>query len=110
MVRKRGRKITWVMGMMVFVCLVFMLSLSSVDAKEVKGMAYNANASMADNLKTMVGKPVNITLQSGATFSGILKTVGTHLVHLEKLSGKEYYDALIRLEDISAIDARFREP
>lgn len=75
----------------------------------IKGINYNINASMVDNLKSLTGKKVNITLNSGKTFGGIVKKVGDHLVHLEKINGKDYFDALIVIEDISAIDAKFRE-
>jgi len=75
----------------------------------IKGISYNVNASLTDNLKSFTGKKVNITLNSGKTFGGIVKKVGDQLVHLEKINGKDYFDALIRIEDISALDARFRE-
>jgi hypothetical protein len=39
----------------------------------------------------------------------LVKGVGDHLVHLEKLAGKEHFDALIRIDRIDAIDARFRQ-
>ena len=73
----------------------------------VEGMSYNVNSSMADNLKPLIGNKVYVTLNSGKTFIGFVKEVGNHLMHLEKLQGKDYFDALIRIEDISAIDARF---
>ena len=79
---------------------------SKVEA--IKGMSYNVNSSMADNLKSLVGKKVSVTIDSGKTFTGFVKEVGEHMLHLEKLVGKDYYDALIRIEDISAIEAMFR--
>jgi hypothetical protein len=30
-------------------------------------------------------------------------------MHLEKLDGKDYFDALLRIDNISAIDTRFRD-
>jgi len=75
----------------------------------VEGASYNINASLTDNLKTFISKKVYITLDSGKIFSGIVKAIGNHLIHLEKLDGKEYFDALIRIENISAIDSRFRK-
>jgi hypothetical protein len=82
----------------------------SAEAKVVaiEGISYNVNSSLADNLKSLIGKNVNIILDSGNNLSGIVKKVGNHLLHLEKLDKKEYFDALIRIEDISAIDTRFR--
>ena len=92
--------------------LCFMLP-ADVDADSkvvaIEGMSYNVDSSLADNLKSLAGKNVYVTLDSGKTLSGIVKAVGNHLIHLEKLDGKEYFDALIRIENISAIDAKFRD-
>jgi len=83
---------------------------TEVEAKTVviEGMSYNVNSSLADNLKSLVGKTVYVTLDSGKIFTGLVKEVGNNLIHLEKLEGKDFFDALIRIENISAIDARFR--
>jgi hypothetical protein len=75
----------------------------------IEGIGYNVNSSMADNLKLFVGKVVYISLDSGKTFTGIVKAVGDHLVHIEKLEGKEHFDALISMQSIRAIDTRFRD-
>jgi len=92
--------------------LCFMLP-TDVGAKSkvvaIEGMSYNVDSSLTDNLKSLSGKKVYVTLDSGKILSGSVKNVGNHLIHLEKLSGKEYFDALIRIEDISAIDAKFRD-
>jgi hypothetical protein len=89
----------------------FLTLVKVVDAEPkvvaVEGMSYNVNSSMADNLKSLIGKNVYVTLNSGKTFIGFVKEVGNHLMHLEKLQGKDYFDALICIEDISAIDTRF---
>jgi hypothetical protein len=79
------------------------------QAVAVEGATYNVDASMGDNLKAFTGKKVNVTLDSGVIIVGLVKGVGDHLVHLEKLAGKEYFDALIRIDRIDAIDARFRQ-
>ncbi|MFO7560022.1 MAG: hypothetical protein R6X10_14400 [Desulfobacterales bacterium] len=92
--------------------LCFMLPASAdADSKvaAIEGMSYNVNLSFADNLKSLTGKRVYVTLDSGKTLSGMVKAVGNHLIHLEKLDGKEYFDALIRMDNISAIDVRFRD-
>jgi hypothetical protein len=96
-----------------FLCLVTILFLPiQAEAKSnvvgVERVNYKINYSLANNLKSLVGKKVSVTLDSGKAFSGLIKEVGDHLIHLEKLDSKEYFDALIRIEDISAIDTRFR--
>lgn len=75
----------------------------------IEGISYNVNFSLADNLKSLIGTKISVTLDSGKTFTGLVKEVGNHLIHLEKLDAKEYFDALLRIEKISAIDVRFRK-
>ena len=96
----------------IFYVAVFMLpAVAEANTKVVaiEGISYNVNSSLADNLKSLIGKKVYVTLNSGKTFTGFVKEVGNHLMHLEKLDGKDYFDALLRIEDISAIDTRFRD-
>ena len=95
-----------------FIVTIFAPSLeASAETKvfAIEGIRYNVNFSLQDNLKSLLGKKIYVTLSSGKTFAGFVKEVGDHLVHLEKLDGKSYFDALIRIEDISAIDTKFRD-
>ena len=75
----------------------------------VEGAKFDALSTMKDNLRMFIGKDVVIHLRSGKSLQGYVKTVGDHLIHIEKLSGKDFYDALIRIEDITAMEAKFRE-
>ncbi|MCP3953948.1 MAG: hypothetical protein GY697_17285 [Desulfobacterales bacterium] len=99
----------------VIVVLGLILSLPAVASAAkpkivaVQGVSYNVNAPIVTNLKALNGKRVYVTLNSGKVFTGLVKEVGEHLVHIEKLVGKEYFDALIRIEDIGAIDTMFRK-
>ena len=84
-------------------------ALAAQQLVPVEGADYNVGASLTDNLKAFIGKKVYLTLDSGSIFAGSVKAVGDHLIHLEKLEGKEYFDALVRIDSISAIDTRFRQ-
>ncbi len=75
----------------------------------VDGAKFDPSSTIKDNLKIYTGKDVVIHLRSGKSLQGYVKAVGDHLIHIEKLSGKDFYDALIRIEDITAIEAKFRE-
>lgn len=86
--------------------LFFTVTAASVFADEPK--AFNTGASMADNLKMSAGKTVAVHLRSGEALTGIVESVGANFLHLSQLSGKAFYDALIRIEDISAVDKRVR--
>lgn len=74
----------------------------------VEGSKFDTSLSLIDNLKSYTGKNVFVHLKSGKTLQGYVKAVGNNLVHLKKLAGKDFYDALIRIEEINAIEAKFR--
>lgn len=91
---------------------VFLLpgrAMARAKVVDLPGMAYNTDASLQDNLAPLTGKFIFVTLDSGKTYAGWVKKVGRHFLHLEKLQRKDFYDALIRIEDISAIEAKFRD-
>jgi hypothetical protein len=64
---------------------------------------------LRDSLKAKVGAQVALQLIGGQDVSGKVVEVGDHAVRLSELTGKEFYDALIRLEHISAIVIRTRD-
>jgi small nuclear ribonucleoprotein (snRNP)-like protein len=105
-------KKTGMLGLMAVVAIMMMVAGAiDVGAKTVpiEGVSYNVKTSLADNLKTLVGKRVYVTLDSGTTFIGTVKEVGDHLLHLEKLDRKDYFDALIQIKNIIALDTKFRD-
>ncbi len=85
---------------------------AEVEAKPqvvaVEGVSYNVNTTLKDNLGLLVGKRVEIAIDSGQSFTGSVKKVGNSSVHLEKLEGKSYFDALVQIKSITAISTRFR--
>jgi len=100
------------MRLVVLTGLVLLVLPTLVSAEQnvvaVEGVNFTMNAPMSHNLRSFIGKTIHITLDSGQVIGGIVKDVGDEMLHLEKLVGKEYYDSLIRIEDISAFNSRFR--
>lgn len=76
---------------------------------DLEGVKFDLSVPLADNIKAFVGKDLIVHLNSGKTVQGYVKSVGNGLLHLEKLAGRDFYDALIKIEDISAIECKFRE-
>lgn len=112
--RKKGKFLGFVGLTMATIFFAFFFTFSieanaAAKTKAIEGMSYNVNASLEENLKTLIGKRAHITTDSGTKFMGTVKAVGNHLLHLEKLDRKDFFDALIRIEDISAVDAKFRD-
>ena len=78
-------------------------------AAEEKKLEVRSGDSMGDLLSGLVGSSVDLTLRSGTALSGKLAAVHQHLVVLASLRGKEFYDAVIRIEDVSAVTIRMRD-
>ena len=108
------RKVNFALMVVMVVIMCWGVSFFSPSQSEaritnIEGAKFDTSISMADNLKGFIGKHVYLHLKSGITLQGYLKAVGKNLIHLEKLAGKDFYDALIRIEEISAVEAQFRE-
>lgn len=58
---------------------------------------------MPVSLERYIGKKVALRLSSGEELSGTLRAVGQHGVHLAELQGREFFDALIRTDQIAAV-------
>jgi hypothetical protein len=59
-------------------------------------------------LKSRVGKTVTLHLASGTSISGSIGEVRDHEVILKSLSGREFSDALVRIDVIEAVETRAR--
>jgi hypothetical protein len=80
-------------------------------AAETPGAAaqLNVDISLDANLAALKGKMITVTLSSGQSISGVVHDVKNGLLHLEKLSQKEFYDAIIVVSKISAFEVRDRQ-
>jgi hypothetical protein len=85
-------------------------SSAYADQTSADTPALSVGASMSENLKGLSGKRVTLYLIGGTTLTGTIKAIGDHFVHLEKLDGKDYFDALVTVDRINAIDTRVRTP
>ena len=59
-------------------------------------------------LQRQQGKAVILKLDSGDDVGGKVRLVGDHVVHLEQLTGQEFYDAVVDLEEVAAVILRAR--
>jgi small nuclear ribonucleoprotein (snRNP)-like protein len=88
--------------------LAFCFMASQVVAQEAK-FELNAGAGVKEILKDQVGKRVSVRLDAGEEMEGTVTKVGDQLVHISKLSKRDFYDAVIRIDKISAIIIRARD-
>ncbi len=83
---------------------------AAIKTERVAGVDYNVGHTLAQNLKSLSGKRVTVHLLSGDTLTGSVKAVNDQLLHLEKLERKDFFDALIRIRDVAAVEVRFLKP
>ncbi len=93
--------------------IVTLLALGLFAASPVIAIAqekpvFNPSISVKDNLSANVGKRVSLMISAGEAVEGTIEKVGDHFVLISKLSGKDFYDALVRIDDVKAIVFRAR--
>jgi small nuclear ribonucleoprotein (snRNP)-like protein len=88
----------------VVICLGFSQNLLAQEMK----FELNKGYGMKEILASYEGKRVAIRLDGGEELEGVVTTVGDQLVHVAKLSKRDFYDAVIRIEKINAIIFRAR--
>ena len=64
---------------------------------------------IAEALKARVGKPVMLHLASGTQIGGTIAEVRDHAVVVKGITGREFFDALVNLDDVAAVEVRARE-
>ena len=79
-----------------------------VLADEIK-LELKAASSMKDMLTEMTGKRAALRLVSGEELEGTVSVVGNSLVQISRITGKEFYDAVVSIDKISALRVRVRE-
>ncbi len=70
------------------------------------GLAPTPGDSIQTVLKRQVGNKVELRLESGSSIAGKVESVGESTVFLSNLAGAEFYEAIVVLDDISAVVAR----
>ncbi len=74
-------------------------------AEEVK-IDVKAENPVQSTLETLIGKDVTLKLRSGQEVAGKVSEVGKTAVHVSQLKGMEFFDAVVRVDDISAVVMR----
>ncbi len=83
--------------------------LALVVTAHAEGEASFPAGGIPETLKARVGKAVTLHLASGTSISGTVGELRDHEVVVKGLSGREFSDALIRIDVIEAVEIRARE-
>jgi len=84
---------------------------ASATGQEGAAAVLNASQTVRDNLVRLQqgGKRVELTLKNGKSYAGKLGAVGDHAVVVTEITGREFFDAYVVLDDISAVEVRARD-
>jgi hypothetical protein len=87
-------------------CAAPVVGPPAVPAQDA-ALEVNADA-MKVNLERQVGKRVRLRLVSGQDVEGTVVAVGTAAVQIGRLAGMDFFDAVVRLDQIAAVVVRVR--
>src|SRR5438046_961432 len=94
--------------------LIAAVALATCVAAPSLAVAQDARLELkdGDSLRTVlerhVGKRVSLVMGSGPELTGVVVKVGANVVHLGELQGREFFDAAVSLDRISAVVVRAR--
>ena len=91
-------------AVMAVMCMLF---VGGAFADENK-FELNESYGIKDVLNSYMGKRVSVKTETGETLEGTVTKVGSHLVHISKLSGKDFYDAIVVIDKINSVIIRVR--
>jgi len=93
----------YVMSALVMTLCWTMTSIPVVFADEAGYELKSPAATIKDILLEQTGKRVIVRLETGENLEGTVTKVGENVVHIAKVSGRDFYDAVVRIDRISAV-------
>ena len=81
---------------------------ASISHAEEMQLDVNSPDAIRHALEQQIGKRAKVKLISGQDLEGKVTRVGTHVVVIGELAGLEFYDAIIRTEQIAAVVIKTR--
>jgi hypothetical protein len=85
--------------------IVAIMALATTTFAEDK-IGLNTTDTVVSVLKRQSGQRVEIRMKSGEKLAGKVENFTDKAVHLSALTGQEFYDAVVALDDISAVIIR----
>jgi hypothetical protein len=83
-------------------------AVSAADTESKENAKFNVGTTMVSNLASLTGKTITVTLSSGQTFTGVVSDAKDNLLYLTRITQREFYDALIAIDHISAIEMKVK--
>ena len=100
-------KVNRIVPAVMLVVGLMVISAPIASAEEVK-YDLKPGTTMKTLLTDSIGKRVALRLESGEEIEGTVTVVGERLVHISKLSKRDFFDAFVSIDRISAVIVRVR--
>ena len=85
------------------------VSLATQAAERREKYQIRATDNLRTSLEQEIDLPVRLHLQPGSEIGGIVTKVGNGVVQISELNGQEVYDAVVNIDDISAVLMKVRK-
>ncbi|HEX9742571.1 MAG TPA: hypothetical protein VGA17_07245 [Nitrospiraceae bacterium] len=79
-----------------------------MSAQNANDLDLNSPESIHIILERHLGQRVTVNLVGGGELQGAVSKVGTTSLYITELTGREFFDAVVRLDHISAVVAKMR--
>jgi hypothetical protein len=89
--------------------LFFSLFVCLLTISFAQGLDIQPNDSMQTVLQHQVGQSVELRMRSGEKIGGKLEKVNEKVAHLTQLTGAEYFEAAVAVDDIAAVVVRAKK-
>lgn len=80
---------------------------SAAHAQDAK-LEIRSSDTVRTVLARLLGKRVGVVLTTGPELAGVVVSVGDKVVHLSALTGRDFFDAVVSLDQIGAVVIRVR--
>lgn len=101
-------RIKKIFALCLIVSACFLIFTNLLLAAEESKYNLKTSSDVKDILKEHTGKSVYVRMESGEEVFGIVAKVGDHLVQISEITGREFYDALIRIDRINIVIFKVR--
>ncbi len=90
------------------IAAVIGLTVASSVVAEEKKVEINTSFTIKQILGSFTGQRVLLKTDAGESIEGTITSAGDHVVHISKLTGKDYYDAVVVIDRITSVVFRAR--
>ena len=79
-----------------------------MSALNASDLDLNSPESIRVNLERFMGERITLSLIGGGELQGVVSKVGVTSLYITELTGREFFDAVVRLDHISAVVVKMR--